>query len=57
MILEANEMRIAVVGVGGVGGYVGGRLAQAGEEEFQIGHSIISPSHTAWQKLQRYLTL
>ena len=25
-------MRIAVVGVGGVGGYFGGRLAQAGEE-------------------------
>ena len=32
MILEANEMRIAVVGVGGVGGYFGGRLAQSGEE-------------------------
>ena len=25
-------MRIAVVGVGGVGGYFGGRLMQAGEE-------------------------
>ena len=25
-------MRIAVFGVGGVGGYFGGRLAQAGEE-------------------------
>src|SRR6185295_8826741 len=27
-----RAMRIAVVGVGGVGGYFGGRLAQAGEE-------------------------
>ena len=25
-------MRIAIFGVGGVGGYFGGRLAQAGEE-------------------------
>ena len=25
-------MRIAVIGVGGVGGYFGGRLAQAGHE-------------------------
>jgi len=30
-------MRIAVIGVGGVGGYFGGRLAQAGEEVTFIG--------------------
>ncbi|MCZ6875199.1 MAG: 2-dehydropantoate 2-reductase, partial [bacterium] len=29
-------MRVAIFGVGGVGGYFGGRLAQAGEEVFFI---------------------
>ena len=29
---EEGGMRIAVVGAGGVGGYFGGRLAQAGED-------------------------
>ncbi len=31
-----NPMRIAIVGVGGVGGYFGGRLAQAGHDVFFI---------------------
>ena len=30
--LRVNDMRIAVVGVGGVGGCFGGRLAQSGED-------------------------
>src|SRR6266581_1207435 len=30
--VENAEMRIAVLGTGGVGGYFGGRLAQAGED-------------------------
>ncbi len=29
-------MRIAIVGVGGVGGFFGGRLAQAGEDVFFV---------------------
>jgi 2-dehydropantoate 2-reductase len=34
--MEAGIVRIAVVGAGGVGGYFGGRLAQAGQEVFLI---------------------
>src|SRR5262245_52491423 len=33
-------MRIAVVGAGGVGGYFGGRLAQAGEEVIFIARGL-----------------
>ncbi|RMD76279.1 MAG: 2-dehydropantoate 2-reductase, partial [Chloroflexi bacterium] len=32
----ADRMRIAIVGVGGVGGYFGGKLAQAGHDVFFI---------------------
>lgn len=30
--IEGNDMKIAIVGAGGVGGYFGGRLAQAGND-------------------------
>ena len=36
-------MRIAVIGVGGVGGYFGARLAQAGEEVTFIARGDMCP--------------
>lgn len=43
-----NPMRVAIVGVGGVGGYFGGRLAQAGHDVFFIArgdHLVAMRSH------------
>ncbi len=35
-----HKMHIVVVGAGGVGGYFGGRLAQAGEQVTFIGRGV-----------------
>ena len=39
-LLEETAMRIAVMGSGGIGGYLGARLAQAGEDVIFIARGL-----------------